>query len=209
MNQEVQAIEDEEPPTKGNSSVNSVKMKDGRVVDFPGTRKMKKEALIDAQGTIICRFDFANGETRKITLKPEMLAKYAGHGALQKIGDSAAGEKEVDDMVEAIDSTIQQLDSGEWNTKREAGGFAGTSLVIRAVAEATGKEVEVVKAGIENKLAALKAQGKDTSRQSLYASFRQNPKVAAIIKRLEDERTKKTAADVDTDALLNEFAAGV
>ena len=200
--------DDDEQPTgkgKGNGAVNAVVMKDGRTVDFPGSRKMKKVAIIKEGEPIRCRFDFTNAETRWFTMPPKMERQFAGHGALQKIGDSASGEKEVDDMVVAIETTIQQCEAGEWKVKREAGGFSGTSLVIRAVAEATGKSIDEVKAGIETKLAALKAAGKDVSRQALYASFRQNPKVAEIHRRLEDERNKSKAADVDTEALLEEF----
>lgn len=182
-------------------------MNDGRTVDFPGARKMQKEGGETKDGDLVCRFDFINGATRSIKLREDMIRKFALHGALQKIGDAAAGEKDVDDMVEAIDSTIKQLDAGDWAVKREAGGFSGTSLVIRALAEVTGKDVDKVKEGIEKRLSDLKAAGKDTSRQALYAAFRQNPKVSAVIQRLESERTKKAAAPVDTDELLTELAA--
>lgn len=184
------------------TSITSVKMTDGRTVDFPGSRKMQKEAFVTDDGKVVCRFDFVNGESRSIKLRDDMILKYAGHGALQKIGDAGAGEKDVDDMVEAIDATIQQLDKGDWKVAREAGGFAGTSVVIRAISEVTGKDIPSVKAGIEQKLEQLKAAGKETTRQALYASFRQNPKVAEVIRRLESEKTKKAAADVDTNELL-------
>jgi hypothetical protein len=190
------------------TKIQAVKLTDGRTVDFPGTRKMQKETFLTDDGKVIARFDFVNGETRSIKLRDDMILKFAGHGALQKIGDSGAGEKEVDDMVEAIDSTIQQLNNGEWNVKREAGGFSGTSIVVRAVAEVTGKDLATVKAGIEKKLEALKAAGKETTRQALYASFRQNPKIAAVVQRLESEKTKKAASGVDSEELLGELAAG-
>lgn len=190
------------------TKIQAVKLMDGRTVDFPGTRKMQKETFLTDDGKVIARFDFVNGETRSIKLRDDMIVKFAGHGALQKIGDSGAGEKEVDDMVEAIDSTIQQLNNGEWNVKREAGGFSGTSIVVRAVAEVTGKDLATVKAGIEKKLEALKAAGKETTRQALYASFRQNPKIAAVVQRLESEKTKKAASGVDSEELLGELAAG-
>ena len=189
------------------TAITTVKMTDGRTVDFPGARKMQKESFLTDDGKVVARFDFVNGQTRSIKLRDDMILKFAGHGALQKIGDAGAGEKDVDDMVEAIDSTIEQLNKGEWKVQREAGGFAGTSLVIRAVAEVTGKDINTVKAGIEKKLEDLKAAGKETTRQALYASFRQNPKIAAVIQRLESERTKKAASDVNTDELLGDLAA--
>lgn len=191
------------------TQITTVKMTDGRTVDFPGSRKMKKEMFVNDQNKVVCIFDFVNGQTRSITLRDDMILKYAGHGALQKVGDSAAGEKDVDDMVEAVDSTIKQLDKGpeSWNVQREAGGFSGTSIVIRALAEVTGKDVESVKAGIEKKLEALKAAGKETTRQALYASFRANPKVQAVIRRLEDEKAKKAGEGLDSEAMLGELSA--
>jgi hypothetical protein len=170
---------------------------------------MKKESFVNDQNKVVCVFDIVNGQTRSITLRDDMILKYAAHGALQKVGDSAAGEKDVDDMVEAVDSTIKQLDKGpdSWNVQREAGGFSGTSIVIRALAEVTGKDVESVKAGIEKKLEALKTAGKETTRQALYASFRANPKVQAVIRRLEDEKAKKAGEGLDSEEMLGELAA--
>ena len=179
-----------------------VALEDGRTAEFAGSRKMQKESFTTNDGQIVVRFDFINGKTKSMRLPDSLLKKFAAHGALQKVGDAAAGEKDVDDMVEAVDSTIKQLEAGEWNVRREAGGFSGVSLVIRAIAEVTGKDIETVKAGIEKKLEALQAGGKPTTRQSLYASFRQNPKVAAVIQRLESEKVKKAAGDLDAEELL-------
>ena len=45
----------------------SVEMTDGKIVEFPGKRKMQLEVNIDAEGFLDVRADFLNGETRSFT----------------------------------------------------------------------------------------------------------------------------------------------
>ena len=90
---------------------------------------------------------------------------------------------------------------------RAAGdSFAGTSVVIRAVAEVTGKSVEAVKTFLQGKLDAAKAKGEKLSRQELYASFRKpGTKTAAVIARLEAEDAAGKSTKVDAADLLAEI----
>ena len=187
------------------TEVVEVKMDDGRTVSFAGKRKLNKDYSIDEEaGTVTATFDFRNGETRSFTLDYEskLLLKFAGHGIVQKIGDETAGEEDVEDYVVAVDAILTRLEKGEWGRERKAGdGFAGASIVIRAVMEATGKDQATVKAFLDKKLESTPG----LTRAALYASFR-NPasKTAAIIQRLENEKLTKNAK-VDTDAMLDEL----
>lgn len=193
------------PAAKVERVVNSVKMSDGRTVDFVGKRKMLKEVLI-ADGKVSVRFDFVNGQTRTFVVPTNLMAQFAGHGASQKIGDEAAGTEDIDDIVIAIDDIIARLSKGEWSAVRAAGdGFAGASVVIRAIAEVSGKTVEQVKKFLQDKLDAAKAKGESLSRAELYASFR-NPasKTGQVIERLEREKKSK-ASKVNADDLLSEL----
>lgn len=193
------------PTAKVERIVNSVKMSDGRTVDFVGKRKMLKEVLI-ADGKVSVRFDFVNGQTRTFTVPTNLMAQFAGHGASQKIGDEAAGTEDIDDIVIAIDDIMARLNKGEWGATRAAGdGFAGASVVIRAIAEVTKKSAEEVKAFLQKKLDDAKAKGESLSRAELYASFR-NPttKTGQIIERLEREKKSK-AVKVNADDLLGEL----
>jgi hypothetical protein len=51
--------------TKEKTPVQTVKMTDGRTVDFPGKRKMQKESYEGDNGQVSVRLDFVNGGTRR------------------------------------------------------------------------------------------------------------------------------------------------
>jgi hypothetical protein len=194
-----------EASKKAETVVTKVKMTDGREINFAGKRKMQKEVVI-ADGKVSVRFDFLNGETRTFHIPSTLMHQLAGHGASQKIGDEAAGESDVDDIVVAVDDIISRLNKGEWTATRAAGdGFSGASIVIRAIGEVTGKSAEDVKAFLQKKLDDAKAKGESLTRRDLYASFR-NPasKTGQIIKKLEEEKATKSAK-FNSDDLLKEL----
>ena len=180
-----------------------VMMEDGREVEFAGKRKMDKTVIIEGDRVSV-RFDFRNGATRSIVLTdltPALQRQGLGHGGSQKIGDSAAGEESVEDMVLSVEKSIQMLQNGSWGVERGAGdSFKGGSIVVQALVEVTGKSVDAIKAFIDKKIEALKC-----SRQALYASFRADPKVGPVIERLEKEKAKP--ANVDTAGMLDEIGA--
>ena len=180
-------------PAKEKSPVETVTLTDGRSVDFVGKRKLLKESFIDGHKVSV-RLDFRNGETRTFHLPHELMLQFAAHGAEQKLGDETAGTDDVDDMVLAIDELIERLSKGEWNTRREGNGFAGTSVLLRALVEASGKSVEQIKAFLSGKTQADKL------------ALRNSPKIKPIVEKLEAEKVAKTAK-VDTASLLNELEA--
>lgn len=192
-----------------------VKMEDGRTVKFAGKRQIDKTVEIDEKaGAVAVRFDFRNGKTltiKSVDLTPELQLMALGHGLSQKCGDEAAGEKDIDDIVVAVEDVMTRLKNGDWKVAREAGdSFAGSSIVIKAIGEATGKSAEEVKAFLQSKLEASKKAAetngsKALTRAELYASFR-NPtsKTGKIIARLEAEKAAK-AAKVNADELLAEM----
>lgn len=211
---------------KPKAEVTMVKMQDGREVGFAGKRKVLKDTLIDeskisvdkdgvyiGNGAVTVRMDFRHGVTKLFPLNAALLAKFAGHGGEQKFGDelasSAAEPMSPEDMVIAVEDLNQQVNvDGNWAAVREGGGgFAGASVVVLAIAEASGKTVEAVKAFLQGKLDAAKAANQKLSRKDLYDSFR-NPKtkVGAIIKRMEEERLAKDSK-VDADSALAELGA--
>jgi hypothetical protein len=198
-----------------------VKMSDGREVVFVGKRRLLKETLLDESkisidekdglvmlksGAVAVRLDFVNGETRTWTPPLGLIAKSVGHGLEQKLGDQTSGEDDVDDCVIAVDDLLAQLDKGDWTTKAEGGGFSGASVVVRAIMEASGKPIDVVKNFLNGKLEAAKAKGEKLSRKELYDSFRKpGTKTGEIVKRLEEEKASK-ATKIDADAALDEMA---
>ena len=180
--------------SKTETQVETVTMTDGRVVDFAGKRKLLKESSVNADGKVQVRLDFRNGETRLFTLPDNLLAKFAAHGAEQKLGDEIAGLNDVEDCVLAVDELIDRLYNGEWSVKREANGMAGTSVLVRALVEHTGKTVDAIKTFLAGKSQAEKV------------ALRNNPKIKPIVERIEAEKASKKA-NVDTDAMLGELEA--
>lgn len=178
--------------SKTETQVETVTMTDGRIVDFAGKRKLLKESSVNADGKVAVRLDFRNGETRLFTLPDNLMAKFAAHGAEQKLGDEIAGLTDTEDCVLAVDELIDRLYNGEWSIKREANGMAGTSVLVRALVEHTGKTVDAIKQFLNGKSQAEKV------------ALRNNPKIKPIVERIEAEKASKKA-NVDTDAMLGEL----
>ena len=175
------------------TTVDSVKMQDGRVVDFPGKKKLIKESFIAADGSCAVRLDFRNGQTRMFELPKDLILKFATHGAEQKLGDETAGVEDVDDATLAVDELIERLTNGEWSIKREASGIAGTSILLQAIVEVTGKDVAKVRAFLKDKTQAQKM------------ALRNGAKFGAAVKRLEEDKASKRTK-VDTAPLEAEIA---
>lgn len=183
-------------PVKKGPTINTVTLTDGRIVDFVGKRKLLKASEVTPDGKIQTTLDFVNGETRTFTIPDALLAKFASHGAEQKLGDEIAGVDDIEDAVLAIDDLIDRLYNGEWGVARDKSGLAGASILMRALVESTGKAAEEIKKFLADKTTAQKA------------ALRTNPKIKPIVDRLEAEKAAKSAkkADaVDTDALLNQL----
>jgi hypothetical protein len=186
---------------KQETQITTVTMTDGRIVEFAGKRKLLKSSQVTADGQIQVRLDFVNGATRLFTIPVAMVAKFAAHGAEQKLGDEISGlkgenggEADIDDCVLTMDELIDRLYEGEWGVKREANGLAGTSILIRAMVElyAGAKTVQDVKAFLKDKTVAEKK------------ALRLNAKIRPIVERLEAEKLSKSAVgQIDSDALLD------
>jgi hypothetical protein len=197
------AMNDQSPPAsagKPASVSEKVKLSDGREVEFVGKRKMLKESLFPETGLPQVRLDFRNGETRLFQIPEELLYRFAAHGAEQKLGDETAGETDIDDMVLAVDDLIERLKKLEWNVKREGGGMAGTSVLIKALVELSKKTDETVEAATERVKKFL-----SDKKPAEKTALRNSAKVKPIIDRLEAEKLAK-AEKVDTDALLGQLA---
>jgi hypothetical protein len=193
-----------EKTTRKTAEVEKVTMSDGREVDFAGKRKMLKESLFTSDGIWVgTRFDFRNGETRTfnspdgVLKTPDgefLLQRLAAHGAEQKIGDETAGAKSISDMVDAVDECIDRLDKGEWYIAGVGEGAGGTSILLRALIEFTGKAREVLGPWLKQKTPLQKK------------AMRSSKELKGIVERLQAEEDAKTA-HVDTGALLAELDA--
>jgi hypothetical protein len=206
------------------AEVTAVQMSDGRSVGFAGKRRVLKETLIDESkilidgdtvtlqaGAVSVRMDFRNGDTRTFALPVSLLAKFAGHGGEQKYGDELAAPADKplseEDMVMAVEELNAQIQAGDWSAVREGGGggVSGASIVVKAIAEVSGKSIEEVKAFVQKKLDTAKEKGEKLSRKDIYDSFR-NPatKTGQVIKRMEEEKLQKDSK-FNSDDLLAEL----
>jgi hypothetical protein len=176
------------------TAIETVKMDDGKIVEFAGKRKLLKTSLIDDKG-IYLRMDFRNGEVRTFTMPESLYERFAAHGAEQKFGDEIAGLDAIDDCVLAIDDLMARMEAGDWNVKREANGMAGTSVLLKALVEVTGKDVAAIKTFLADKTQAQKV------------ALRNSPKLKPTVDRIEAEKASK-GSKVDTDALLGELDGG-
>jgi hypothetical protein len=177
---------------KQEPTVETVTMTDGALVEFTGKKKLVKATTISPEGAVTVRLDFRNGEFRTFTVPPALMARFAGHGAEQKLGDSMAGLEKIDDAIIAVDDLIDRLYNGEWNARREASGFSGASILVKALCESTGQTPEKVKAFLTTKTQAQKL------------AMRGSDRLKPIIQRLEaEEAARKTGGEpVDQDALF-------
>ena len=180
--------------TKKPAEPTTITMNDGRLVEFPPKRKVSKESFIttndDGSFAVQTRLDFRNGESRLFTIPAALLAKFAAHGAEQKLGDAMSGLANVEDGILAVDDLIDQLYQGNWNTPRAASEMAGASILVRALVELKGQPVEKVKDFVKAKSAAERT------------ALRNAPAVKAIIERLEAEKVAK-AGNINADELLS------
>lgn len=173
--------------------VETVQMEDGRSIDFAGKKQILKHYETLESGRVQARLDFRNGKVVTIIL-PESLEKTAaGHGLVQKAGDATAGSKDLDDAVEAVLAVKENIEKGDWNARVEGSGFAGISVLAKALVEATGKSPEQVKEFLKQKTPADKIALRNSSR------------LRPIIERLEAEKATKSSK-VNADALLAELA---
>lgn len=175
----------------------AVLMEDGTTVEFTSKQKLVKTTSIDeVAGTITVRLDFRNGAVLHYNMLPDLILRFAGHGAEQKLGDIIAGEDDLNDAVESVRDLITRLDAGEWNAKREKGAFSGQSILLRAMVEAADgkKTVDEVRAFLATKTPAEKS------------ALRGSRVLAPIVQRLEAEKASRSKKpSVDTDALLGEL----
>lgn len=190
-------------PTKAKTTYTPVSMRDGRIVQFPGDTKMLKEKLRDSDGRVTgWRIDFRNGETLSGDLNyGNLQADFAAHGALQKLGDEAAGEKDIDDAFEAVKNLFDRLGKGVWSERSSGGGFAGASLLVKAIAEAYGRTIDEARAFLQECVADKSP--KDAAR--IRDALRTDDTIKPIYEKLQAEKAAASGAGVNAKDLLARF----
>lgn len=143
------------------------------------------------------RFTFTDGTVLNVDANtlPEDIRKMATwHGLAQKIGDSYASAKTVDDAIEAGFATHERLEIGEWLSEREASGPRISHILaalVRARAESGKPLSEAEQAERSEKLKVDK-----TYRESCLA----NASVKAALAAIQAERAAERAAELAAKA---------
>ena len=145
-----------------------------------------------------------------ISVPASLLGRFAGHGGIQKYGDELAGMKpaegqdevDIDDMVIEMEKLDENIQKGEWSTRKEGDGMGGTSVLIKALVAYGGKTVEQVKAFLKDKDPKFKtALRLDDKRQN-----REGKTMAQIVREIEAAKASK-GVKVDTGAALADLDA--
>lgn len=146
---------------------------------------------------------FSNGSEVFIDaegLSEEMRNAAMMHGLKQKLVDAAAISRDtetgrsatIEDKYNAVFEVAERLRAGEWNKKAEGGG-GSVSLLARAIAELQGKPLDVVRPWL------------DAKTKEERAALKKNPRVAAIILRMQAEAAANAKGGADSDSLLAEL----
>jgi hypothetical protein len=147
--------------------------------------------------------NFSNGKELQLdvaTLPQEMLMQAALHGMKQKLADAAAIKRDtvtgrsatVEDKFDAVKTVFDRItgQNPSWNAIREGVERATGGMFIRALMELTKKPKEVIDAQI----------GAYSKEQ--IAELKKNPKIVAIMQRMELEKAQATN---DSEAILSEL----
>lgn len=147
--------------------------------------KMKME-MKETESGFQAVMEFSNGEKRTFEFGPDhdLFARFAAHGVEQKLRDRIAASETVEDAVKAIDTLVEALGAGDWSTRGSGEPRDTSGLLVRALAQITGKDVEEVKAVVN----AL-----DKKQQ---AALRADPDIAKVIESLRPEKKAPKGVDL-------------
>jgi hypothetical protein len=153
----------------------------------------KKSVIVEGNEALGARIDFTDG--RKVSvmfrdLSQEMVMRLAGHGLLQKLGDSySSAQGDVDFAFAKASAVAESLLAGDWNMR---GDGMSTDLAT-ALAEVAGRELEE----------AIELLGKMDKEQREALGKRAD--IKAVMLRLKAERAA-AKAEGNTDDLSDLFA---
>ena len=148
-----------------------------------------RSASADAQ---VLRFAFSDGTNLEVdpAKLPESIRRCAMfHGLAQKIGDSYAATKSVEEAAENAMALYERLEAGEWVGERESAGprISLVLLAIVRVKEQAGQPLD--EAGIAERAAKLKAD------KAFRDGAMANPAVKAAFAAIQAERAAERAAE--------------
>jgi hypothetical protein len=177
-------------------------------------KKMKLSETYGENGVVVFRAEFANGAVHQFTLDPqaEMYARFATHGARQKLSDAGSTKKTAEEAEKAVSGLIEALENGEWSMKGSGDGEPTGGLLAKALANLYGKTLPEV----QTYLAALGAPAATDEnpnpavdvkeRAKIHAALRAQDEVAAEIERIRPPKKEKKVNEAASVAAANALA---
>lgn len=134
-------------------------------------------------------FRFSNGET--VPVDPDKFSEDLRraamfHGFSQKLGDSYASTKDVEEAYEKFMAMLEQVEAGNWLAERESAG-PRISLVVKAIVAAKAKM------GVEADEATVAATYKEMSKERQKTVLKDD-RINAEYQRLRAEQAAERAA---------------
>lgn len=115
-----------------------ITMDDQTIAEFGDKEKMQLEVTVNPDFSATAKALFRTGKILTTSIPAKLAARALAHGLTQKIRDSIAGDKTVEDALASVEDVTAALASGEWNQAREAAstGPKGNTLeLIAAIAK--------------------------------------------------------------------------
>ena len=141
-------------------------------------------------------FRFANGHEITVVpseLKPEIVICSALHGLAQKIGDSYASQKTVDEAIEKAEALFENLQEGTWINRAE--GAVRTTVLAEALHRASSTKYPSVDA------AAKAVKEWDTEKRKAVLDAKKGvPQLIAAYAAIQSERAAARASKLAEDA---------
>lgn len=163
----------------------AVQMEDGSTKNFPPKWKAIKESK-SHNGGIDVTIYFVDGRVRKYHAPASVVHAAAASGVEHKFAAAYTGAENVDDMIEACEALQANLTKGDFTTRVEGQGFAGASVLMRALMEYSGKTREQVEAALAGYPQALKMQMRSSTKPNAAGIT-----LKSIVDRIETERAQK------------------
>lgn len=167
--------------------------------------KAKKMSVVETygeNGAVLYTITFAHGPVHRFALIPEsdMFARFAAHGARQKLGDAGSTKKTPEEAEKAVAALIEAMESGEWSVKGSGGDGEPTGgLLAKALANLYEKEL----AEVQTYLAGLHEDPKE--RTKIHNALRAQDAVAKEIERIRppkrERKVNESAAQAAAQAL--------
>jgi hypothetical protein len=151
-------------------------------VEKVATRQVKMHKTFKLSpngGGVELHLQFSDGQVVEYVLPISLNPHAAGYGALRKLGDLANGKQSLAELKQQVTAQLDRWDNGNWNNYK---GPGGTSVVMKALMEHTGKSATEIKAFLASKTMQQKAD------------IKRLPEVAAIVRRLA--KPKAVASDL-------------